>query len=128
MATVTATKFVLQDNQGADRVVLEIDGNNHVQISLIARTGRKAVHIHESFEGDGVLYLNGDGCAIQMNAQGQLVSVLVTGGATGVSPFVREQLVSSGSDGRRSIALLFGMERRDRQCRLQDHDHEYQSA
>jgi hypothetical protein len=71
MATITATKIVLQDNQGKERVVLEVDAANQVQITVIAKNGQKAVDIHESFEGDGVLYLNGsNNCAIEMNAEG----------------------------------------------------------
>jgi hypothetical protein len=82
MATVTATRFVLQDNQGNSRAVLEIDAQNQVQITVIAKNGRKAVDIHESFEGDGVLYLNGDGCAIEMNAEGQSPSLGIIIGNT----------------------------------------------
>jgi hypothetical protein len=82
MATVTANRIVLQDNQGHDRVVLEIDAQNQVQITVIAKNGRKAVNIHESFDGDGVLYLNGDNCAIEMNAEGQSPSLGIITGST----------------------------------------------
>lgn len=82
MATVTATKFVLEDNSGNPRVVLELDQLNQVQISVFAKNGRKAVDIHESFEGDGVLYLNGNGCAIEMNAEAQSPSLGIIVGGT----------------------------------------------
>lgn len=82
MSTVTATKIVLQDNQGNERVILEVDNQNQVQITLVAKNGRKAVDIHESFDGDGVLYLNGEGCAIEMNAEGQSPSLGIIVGNT----------------------------------------------
>jgi hypothetical protein len=82
MSTVTASRIVLQDNLGKDRVVFEFNADNQVQITLIAKNGRKAVDIHESFDGDGVLYLNGDGCAIEMNAEGQSPSLGIIVGNT----------------------------------------------
>jgi hypothetical protein len=86
MATVVATQIILQDNQGNNRVVLGVDSNNQVQISVIAKNGQKAVDIHESFEGDGVLYLNGSGCAIEMNAEGGTPSLgIIIGGTIPVS-------------------------------------------
>lgn len=87
MATITATQIILQDNQGINRVVLEVDANNQVQITVIAKNGQKAVDIHESFDGDGVLYLNGsNGCAIEMNAEGGSPSLgILVGGSIPVS-------------------------------------------
>jgi hypothetical protein len=86
MATVIATKIILQDNQGNNRVVLDVDANNQVQITVIAKNGQKAVDIHESFDGDGVLYLNGSNCAIEMNAEGGSPSLgIIVGGTIPVS-------------------------------------------
>lgn len=82
MSTVIASRIVLQDNQGNERVILELNASNQVQISVVAQNGRKAVDIHESFDGDGVLYLNGDGSAIEMNAEGQSPSLGINMGNT----------------------------------------------
>jgi hypothetical protein len=86
MTTVTANRIVLQDNQGNDRVVLEVNGSNQVQITVIAANGQKAIDMHESFDGDGVLYLNGSNCAIEMNAEGGSPSLgIIVGGTIPVS-------------------------------------------
>jgi hypothetical protein len=82
MSTVTATKFVLQDTLGNNRVVIEVDAQNQVQINITAKNGQNSVNIHESFDGDGVLYLNGTNCAIEMNAEGQSPSMGIIVGGT----------------------------------------------
>jgi hypothetical protein len=53
-----------------------------VQITVIAKNGQRAVDIHESFDGDGVLYLNGNNCAIEMNAEGGSPSLGIIVGGT----------------------------------------------
>ena len=81
MPPIIGTRIVLQDSNGTERAILEVVGGK-VQFTITAQNGRKAVDIHESFEGDGVLYLNGDGCAIEMNAEGQSPSLGIISGGT----------------------------------------------
>jgi hypothetical protein len=82
MPAVVGTRIVLQDGQGRERAVLDLDSNNMVQFTVVAQNGRQAVNIHESFDGDGVLYLNGDNCAIEMNAEGKSPSLGIISGGT----------------------------------------------
>jgi len=58
MADVTAERFILKDSGGATRATLQVV-NGETQLTLTNKNGKAFATLFESFEGDGVLYLNG---------------------------------------------------------------------
>lgn len=58
MAEVTADKFTLKDSSGTVRATLTV-ANGETQLTLINKSGKAFATLSESFDGDGVFYLNG---------------------------------------------------------------------
>jgi hypothetical protein len=57
--SVTANAFILQDEQGNSRAVLQVGADRRVSFNFLNKDGKQFASLFESFEGDGVLYLFG---------------------------------------------------------------------